>query len=196
MDKENYERTKQNSTSGTPVKRSSSKKIKMTRREYVLRMKALIGTTAVVTMLGMGLTSKVVNAIKDRYVLNKARESFHEEIIKPETHPTITGEFFYYDYIDIGQKIDEMEDIDEGVYLLLEDIGEYYGNYAMNHTRYKSFDNYLDEKGYESMDEFKKDMRKQILVLDELRDKQDELREMKAEHQKDVETEVSNKGEK
>ena len=182
IDKQRYEEMKKKSTTGENVQRTR-KKVGMSRKEYVKRVKAIIAATSVTTLLSIGAASSLIGSIRDTMTLNKTIYDFKKEVIAPETHPTDDYAHYYYDYSDIAQKLEEAEDFNQAVYLLNENIGDYQTGQVLYHTEYGSFTNYKEEKGYASTDEFKKDMKKQVLLTEEIKDKERELEEMKQEHQ-------------
>lgn len=184
-DKRRYQEMKKKSISGEPVKRKHNRSI-ITRKEYVKKVKVIMATTATATILGIGATSALATAIKNRMTLNKLHEDFHKEVIVPETHPTDDHVHYYYDYDDIADRVEAMDNFDEGVYYLDNLIGDEQTDRVLRYTDYGSFTNYLDAKGYEDTDDFKKDMKKQVLLLDEIRDKEKELEEMQQEHQDNI----------
>lgn len=182
IDKQRYEEMKRKSTNGEKSTRTG-RKVGMSRKEYVKRVKRIIAATSVTTLLSIGAAAGLINNIQDTMTLNKTIYDFKKEVISPETHPTDDYANYYYDYSDIANNMKNWGDFDEAVYLLDENIGDYQTGLVLYHTEYGSFTNYKEEKGYASTDEFKKDMKKQVLLSEEIKDKEHELEEMKQEHQ-------------
>lgn len=197
-DKKRYQEMKKKSISGEPVKRQHSKAY-ISRKEYVRKVKIIMATTSIATILGLGATKALVDSIQDRMTLHKLHDDFYEEVVKPETHPTDDHIHYYYDYGDIARKLEEMDDFDEGVYYLDNIIGDYQTGLVLKCTdEYDGFIHYKEVKGYESTDDFKKDMRKQVLLKEEIREKEKELEEMQQEHQNNISSMTTDvgKGEK
>lgn len=177
----NYERARKKSTSGKPYRRKRNQ-IRMSKKDFLLRLKAIAGVTAVSTALLIGGGNIVISHIKDIIVRDEAKIEFYNDVIGPEKHRTDNGKYFFYDYQDIAEKLESAEDFDEAVYLLYSNIGEYQSSLVLEHTDFGSFQAYLESRGYENTDDFTKDMEQRLLINHEIDQKEEELRRMSEEH--------------
>lgn len=177
-----YNTMKQKSTSGTPSSRKNNKRITMKYSYYIKRIKILIGTTAVVVAIATSSIDSIYENVLNKITLVKIADEFQKDIISPETHRTTDNSNYFYDYIDLAKKIEDYGDIDEAVYLLNYNIGEEQTNQVLAHTEYESFDKYKEVKGYKDNKEFNQDMKKRILLANEIKQKKEKLKLMQEEH--------------
>ncbi len=177
----NYERMKKRSTSGKTLRRKRDY-IRMSKKDFLLRLKAIAGITAVSTALLLGASNIAISQIRDIIVRDEAKLEFFEEVIVPEKHRTDNGKYFFYDYEDLAEKLENSEDFDEAVYLLFVNIGEYQTGLVLEHTEFGSFHAYLEKRGYETAEDFRKDMDQRILINLEINQKEEELKRMSEEH--------------
>ena len=185
MDKEFYdkerEKLKQRSTSGGTGRRRE-KRITMQKSQYIKRLKVLVATSVISTMLALGIGNVIIENFQDSLTLSSLSRDFQMEVINPETHRTNDNKHYFYDYSDLAKYIKSMDNFDEGVYFLTDNIGDYQTGLVLKYTDYGSFTNYKEAKGYESTDAFRKDMQKRILVTEEIKEKEQELAKMQKEH--------------
>ena len=177
----NYERARKKSTSGKPSMRRREQ-IRMSKKDFLQRLKAVAGVAAVSTVLLIGVGNLTFNQIRDIIVRDEAILEFKADYISPETHRTDDGKYYFYDYEDIADKMKESEDFDESVYLLYSNVGENQTSLVLEHTDYGSFQSYLEQRNYENAEDFKKDMEKRIIINLEMDEKEEELRRMAEEH--------------
>ena len=75
------------------------------------------------------------------------------------------------------------DNIDEAVFLLVFDIGEYQADRVLSYTPYHSLESFLEIRGYKDTDDLRKKGKQMILLDDELKKKQQEFDDMKQEHE-------------
>lgn len=192
----NYERMRERSTTGKPVKRNRERRIKMKYSDFIKGIKKVVAATSVVVVLitsaGMSLGAHAIENIQDKMVVNSMVKEFRVNVINDETHRTADREHYFYDYADIASKMEEnYDDFDEALYCLVSNIGEYQSDQVLIYTDYKTVDNYLKTNGYEDLDEFKDEISKRIVLEKEVDEKTAEIEQMKAEHQTSSEEETT-----
>lgn len=175
-DNENYQRMYNNSVNGNNARRTHKRK-KTKYGTTHKKLKLILGAAVVGAAVTVGITN-FTTQMRDNAVVNGLVAEFDESVINKETHRTDDHEGYYYDYIDIAQTIKEMENFDEGVYCLVQTIGENHANRVLEYTDYESFANYKEVNGYEDTEEFKKDIRKKILLEDDIENNKQELERM------------------
>lgn len=180
-EREAYEQLRQKSTSGSVGKRED-RYIRIKYSRYKKSIKALIATTIIAVSAIIGGGKAVVDTAKDMITITQLEADFKTDVVNPKTHRTENHQNYYYDYANLADYIENMEDFDEGVYYLLLTIGEHQTNQVLEHTKYKSIESFLEAKGYKNVDEFKKSMKKKVLLEDEIERKERELKEMQEEH--------------
>ena len=184
--RENYERMRENSLSERSAERIRERREKISREEQKSRMRILAGAVAVCVALAIGAGSMAVRGIQDRMTIDELSHDFQAEVIGPETHRTNDNTGYFYDYNDIANKIEDSDNIDEAIYLLDLNIGDYQTGLVLEHTDFKSFTHYKEVRGYESTEDFQKDMYKRVLLSCEIDEKQAELQRMNEEHPQTV----------
>jgi len=173
------------STASAPrkaAKRSDSRKVTLSLRSYQRRLAAVALVSATVALGGLGLGKKTVQNYKDISVITTYNRAFDDEVIKPERHPTRDHTGYYFDYSDIAQKVMNYDNIDEAVYLLVFDIGNYQADKVLGCTPYRSLESFVESRGYSDVEDFRKRAREMLLLDDEIQKKQSQLNDMRDEH--------------
>ena len=176
-----YQNLRERSKSGSTVERDRGYRKKISRASYVRRLSLLMATSAIVPLIVVGASKTAIQSLKDSMVIGKLQNDFQLEVIEPNAHRTDDRKNFFYDYTNIAIAMSEMDNFDEAVYFCVSDIGDYQTDQVLRHTPYKSFSNYMEAKGYESTEDFKKEL-KEILLSEEISSKMQELEEMREEH--------------
>lgn len=179
---DDYERMKKKSTSGRASSKKNRRKISMKYSDYIKSLKIVAGAAAVATGIAISSIGAAYSNIADQLTIMELSGEFYGDVISPETHRTADRENYFYDYGDIAKKIEEYEDFDEAVYLLYANIDEYQTGLVLQHTDYGSFTHYKEVKGYKDTKDFSKDMRHRVLLSEEIKEKEAELRLMQEEH--------------
>ena len=84
--------------------------------------------------------------------------------------------------LDIAKKVEQSDNVDQSIYFVERNIGEYQTNLVLEHTGFKSLDNYLRMRGYDSIDEFEKDMSKRLVLEGKQSENENELKRMSEQH--------------
>lgn len=164
------------------AKRSETKRVNLTVKQYQKRLAVCSALTAVVALSGLGIGKKAIEKYESAAIISTYSSEFDKEILQPERHPTLDHMHYYYDYSDIAQKIMSSESVDENVYIMLNKIGVEQTDRVLECTPYKSLEGFLAVKNYKDVDDFKKIARDMLLLDDEIKKKQMELDEMNKEH--------------
>jgi hypothetical protein len=192
----NYEKIREKSTTGEPVRRNRERRIKMKYSDFKRCIKIIVASTsvvvAIITGAGMSIGAHAINNFQDKVVVNSMVEEFRINVINEETHRTADREHYFYDYSDIASKMEKnYDDFDEALYCLVSNIGEDQSDRVLNYTDYGSVEKYLETAGYEDLDEFKNEISKRIVLEKEVDEKTAEIEQMKAEHQTSSEEETT-----
>ena len=180
MEDERLEELRKKSTSGsTGIKKS--KKMNITREEYITRMKIIAGTTAIAVSLLIGGGSLLVNKLMDKATLSTLRSEYYNELINGNIHRTDDRENIWYDYGNIAEELKQQNDFDEALYFMNIYLGDEKTDNVLIYTDYKDFENYKEQKGYSSSEDFRDRMKKRALVKYDIDKKQKELKEMQEE---------------
>lgn len=176
IDSENYQRMYNNSVNGNSARRTHRKK-KTKYGTSHKKLKLILGAAVVGAAVTVGITN-FTTQMRDNAIVNGLVAEFDLNVINKETQRTDDYEGYYYDYIDIAQTIKGMDNFDEGVYCLVQAIGEDQADRVLEYTDYESFANYKEVKGYEDTDEFRKDVKKKILLEEGIENNKQELERM------------------
>ena len=182
MEHERYENYRRQSTTGASAKRDPNRRIRMKYSDYKKTIKTVAIATAITVSVVLAGTNMYAGTIHDRMTTGRMINDFHREYIAPETHRTNDNQHYFYDYFDIANRMEQMEDFDEGVYLLVNDIGEYQADRVLAYTDYDNFENYLNTHNYKDSDDFNKTMSKKIVLEEEIENKNNEIRNMLQDH--------------
>ncbi len=190
---QDYERIKRSSMSGESGKRDKKKFVRIPLDVYKARLKVLAVAVAAATSVAVSCVPGAIKSVSDTWTVNKLSHEFHAEYVVPETHRTDDNEHYFYDYGDIAKHLEEYGDFDEAVYLLNRDIGYYQTGQVLRWTPYESFTNYLNVKGYKDEDDFQDSMKKEIIMEMELQDMNDELIQLQAVHDSELDESIGGK---
>lgn len=182
MERERYENYRRQSTTGASAKRDPNRRIRMKYSDYKKTIKTVAIATAITVSVVLAGTNMYAGTIHDRMTTGRMINDFHREYIAPETHRTNDNQHYFYDYFDIANRMEQMEDFDEGVYLLVNDIGEYQADRVLAYTDYDNFENYLNTHNYKDADDFNKTISKKIVLEQEIENKNNEIRNMLQNH--------------
>ncbi len=172
----NYQRMERNSTSGGTVRRNNVRR-KTKRSVSHKKIKRFLSAAVIGAGITIGI-SNLTDKMVDNAVMNGVVSDFHSEVINPETHRTADRENYFYDYVDILQEMKEMDNFDEAVFLLNRCIGENQTDRVLAYTEFESLNDYVVSRGYEDVKDFDKNIKEQILLEEEINDKQEELNRM------------------
>lgn len=175
------ESKKENESTKRP-KRTQTRKVSISLSSYHRRLATAAVLSATVALSGFGLSKKAVQQYKDVAVISTYCREFGNDVIKPEKHPTQDHMGYYYDYSDIAQRVMSYDNIDIAVYLLVAEIGEYQADRVLLCTPYKSIEAFYASRGYQDLDDFKKQARELLLLEDSVKKQQNELDKMKESH--------------
>ena len=168
-----------NSTTGTKQKAQPSKYIRVHKGRC---KKALIGlciTCSVFGAVAFQGVKTIANRISDNFEVYEASAEFKKEAIYDNTHRTMDGEHYWYDYYKIADHVKT----DEDVYLLYRNLGEYQSNKVLEHVDgIDSIQDYVDSHNYKSIEDWKDTAYKQILLENDIKNKQTELAQMQEEY--------------
>lgn len=178
--KDNIRKT--NPTSESTTRRSQTRKVSMSLKSYQRRLAAAAVLSTTIALGGFGLGKKAVEYYKEASVINTYNRAFDKEVIRPERHATLDHMNYYYDYSDIAQKVMDYDNIDEAVFLLVFNIGDYQADRVLGCTPYHSLESFLELRGYKDTSDLRKKGRELILLDDEVKKKQKKLNDMKSEH--------------
>lgn len=197
IDRERYENLKKRSKNASKGHKKKDYKIQMRLSDYVKSLKIVGGACVISTLLAIGVGHQMIDNIKDAMVINSLVQDFNSEVIQPEAHRTNDNKNYFYDYQDIANYLNKMDDFDTGVYLLNSNIGDYQTGLVLGYTSYDSFTHYKEVKGYESTEDFRDNVRKKILLTEDIKEKEQELADMNSERNNEIESiEIGNGGQK
>lgn len=182
-EEEKYGRYKRESLSGESGKRNNEK-IKISLKTYQKNLAIIAATSALTVALAIGGGTIAANNIKDSITLNSLAYQFSREVISPETHRTDNNQYYFFDYSDIADRIFSMENPDLGFYLFYANEGRYQTDKLMQETRYRSFENYLQEHNFEDEKDFEKTMEKVAILTNDVNENNEKLEEIAREHKK------------
>lgn len=165
-----FEEMRKRSTSGKKVRRMRNDRYRISREEFIERMKIVAASTAVATTLLLGLSNVAISSIRDIIVHETMRSEFQVEILSPETHRTNDGQGHFYDYEDIAKRIEDSDNYDDNVFFLYESVGDYQTNLVLEQTEYGGFSSYLESRGYsiDNLDEYKEQELDRIMKTNEV----------------------------
>lgn len=165
-----FEEMRKRSTSGKQVRRMRNDRYRISREEFIERMKIVAASTAVATTLLLGLSNVAISSIRDIIVHDTMRNEFQVEILSPETHRTNDGQGHYYDYEDIAKRIEDSGNYDDNVFFLYESIGEHQTNLVFEYLQEGEFSTYLQSRGYsiDNLSEYKDQETKRIIATNEV----------------------------
>ena len=189
MEKDYYPETtygnyKKASLSGKSGKRKKEI-IKISLETYQNNLKKVAIASAITVSLAIAGGMHLANNIKDGMVINNMAYQFQVNVISPETHRTDNNQYYFYDYNDIADRIEAMDNPDLGYYLFYKNTGTYQTDKVLQETRYGGFDEYLAEHNYENEKDFSKTMEEVALSTNQLKENMENIDEIQNEHTKD-----------
>lgn len=181
---------KRKSCNGQSGKRTRNKKVKVPKKSYRKKLLKLVALAAVAAGLTIGGINKI-NDIQDQLIVNEQANEFYSEVMAntqqrlPSTdeNPNNWG----YDHNKINNRIEKNEyDYDEALYLFLVNL-DYNKTDNMDTLiqcgrQYEDYADFLKQNGYENSEDFKKTMKKKIVLESEIAEREKELSEMNKEH--------------
>lgn len=181
---------KRKSCNGQSGKRTRNKKVKVPKKSYRKKLLKLVALAAVAAGLTIGGVNKI-NDIRDQLIVNEQANEFYSEVMAntqqrlPSTdeNPNNWG----YDHNKINNRIEKNEyDYDEALYLFLVNL-DYNKTDNMDTliqcgSKYENYADFLKQNGYENSEDFKKTMKKKIVLESEIAEREKELSEMNKEH--------------
>lgn len=181
---------KRKSCNGQSGKRTRNKKVKSTKKSYRKKLLKLVALAAVAAGLTIGGINKI-NDIQDQLIVNEQASEFYSEVMAntqqrlPSTdeNPNNWG----YDHNKINNRIEENEyDYDEALYFFLVNL-DHNKTYNMDTLiqcgrQYEDYADFLKQNGYENSEDFKKTMKKKVILESEIDERNQELSEMYKEH--------------
>lgn len=168
---------KKASLEGSSGKRTD-RRISMKMSDYKRTLKALAAAVAISASIVIGGGAAAYNYLQNNAYVNNMTFQFRKEIISPETHRTDNNKYYFYDYMDIAKKIKESDDFDLGVYLFFRATDETQTDRVLAYTEYKDLHSYITVRGWKDADEWKKEMRKYIVLTGQIAEKKEELDNM------------------
>lgn len=169
-----YKRFKESSVQGSSARRTGEV-VKIKKSTYKRNLKMIAAATALATSLIIGSGANAYTRLKESATINSLAYQFHSEVITPETHRTQDNQHYFYDYDDIADRIESMDNPDIGYYLFYKNTGTYQTDKVLQETSYHSFDAYLEAHNFENEKEFSKAMAKVTLLDNEINNKTQEL---------------------
>lgn len=186
MDKKEYESLIKNSTTGAPVKAKPVKKKKINKGRAKKALVTLCCACMIFGAVAFQGAKNLIKGVSDSYEIYTASEQFNQEAIKDNTFiVNYEGQFdFHYD------KIAEHIKTDEDVYLCYKAMinhyhfGESYANEVFKHVEgVESLDNFLETRNYKDKEEWIKVSNEQILLQNDIKEKQEKVSKMVEPHQ-------------
>lgn len=181
---ETYGNYKKASLSGGTGKRKKEI-IKISLETYQNNLKKIAIASAITVSLAIAGGMHLVDNIKDSMVINNMAYQFQVDVISPETHRTDNNQFYFYDYNDIADRIEAMDNPDLGYYLFYKNTGTYQTDKVLQQTRYGGFEEYLTTHNYEDEKEFSKTMEKVAIATNQIQENMENIDEIQSEHTKD-----------
>ena len=190
-DNDKLNEMRKKSTSGS-IGKKTGHKMNITREEYLKRFVATVSLTATIAAIAIGGGKVLADKISDSVTAGSTKHEYYKDLVqdpeKPNWYPTDNGGGYYYDEGGIASDLKSLNqenpygyEFDVGVASLIEYIGSEETDSVLNYTDYNGLDNYLEQKGYEDIESFQKDIDKQIVIKTEINEKQQELNEMRNE---------------
>lgn len=184
------EEMRRKSLSGSSAKRTRNKKVKVPKKSFRKKLLKLVAIAAVAAGLTIGGIHKI-NDIKDQLIVNEQASEFYSEVMantqqrlqSTDENPNNWG----YDHYEINNRIEENEyDYDEALYFFLINL-DHNKTYNMDTLiqcgrQYEDYADFLKQNGYENSEDFKKTMKKKVILESEIDERNQELSEMYKEH--------------
>ena len=168
-------------------------------RVYVDRLKVAIAALCTLCMVaGAGLVSiggSWMDAMHDNKVLYSYSSEFRTNAINENTKRTQNNQYYYYEYDDINDYMErEGADYSQEAYLAYRNLGEHQMDRLFSEGTRKgpdSLQEFVESEGYDTIKDWEKAEREQLLLEHEMREKGYELREMADEIEQQAKNELS-----
>lgn len=174
--------SKEKSLNGGTCRLNKNRTISMRYSTFSRHVRCVAAATAIATTLVIGGGNFLIDRAKDNVTIHRLASEFRTECISPETHRTNDNQHYFYDYMDIADYINNMDDFDTGVYLFNVCTSDYQTDCVMTYTSYNSFDAYLKSHSYADSDDFRKVMRERLTIEDDVRQMLSKAQDIAAEH--------------
>lgn len=192
MTKNEYESMVKNSTSGLPVKAKPTKMKKVNKNRVKKALVTMCCTCMIFGAVAFQGAKSLIKGVSDQFEIHNASHEFKVEAIADNTYRVNYGKDFAFHY----DKIAEHVETDEDVYLCYRAMVDnyYYGeDYANEVFKYvdgvESLDHFLETRNYKDKEEWIKVSNQQILLKNDITEKQEQLNKMTDNHE--VETKVA-----
>lgn len=179
MDKALYNSILRNSVNGTKQSAKPSKYVKVNKQKLKKSIIALCCTCVVFGAIAANGVKLLAEKIGDSFELFNATNDFKIEAIVENTHRTNDMQNYWYDY----EKIADHVKTDEDVYLLYRNLGEEQSNKVLQYTDNKTtIQDFVASHNYKDINDWSKTANEQILLGNEIAEKQNELNTMQEEY--------------
>ncbi len=186
---EDYEELRRKSTTGKSARRTRDKKIETTHKNSRKRIKKALFCAAIGAALTIG-GFKAAHNIENELVVNQEVNEFYTEVMSENRcHLSPTEENsnnwgYLHDKISIDIE-EKGYDYDEALFLFSQNL-EHNKDWNMDQLirfsgQYKDYQDFLSQNGYETSEDFKKAMKKKIVLESEIDEKNRQLSEMNDE---------------
>lgn len=168
----------------SPAQKERARVIKAQQRRHERRKRttALAMACMIVGGIAVGVASEVAEIMEENSIVYEQTSAFANDVIYPNTHRTMNDKYYYYDYDDIAEAIQQDgKDFSTELYKAYAYLGEEQTNRVMQYTDYSSVHGYATAAGYDNIDDWVKSEREKILLQSEVASKQSELDAMHSE---------------
>ena len=132
--------------------------------------------------LGTSIAFKTIDNFDNNRYLGDQVHKFRTEFIAPNTHRTQDNNGYWYDYQEIAKGIAESPNQDEAIYFCYENIDSLQTGKVIDNLGYDSFMSYIQSKGFDTVEDYSKFMKKEVSLRHETAAEMDELEEMVSGH--------------
>ena len=214
MSNEDIERLKKKSKSGN-IGRRKEHSMRITREQYLRNLTKYIGITTLAVSLSIGGGRMLAKKLNDTLTVNSTKYEYYDGLVNGhkennyedrnwrepnpdnmEMGPQISEGGIAYDLMGLNPDDKYGYEFDVGVASLIDCDPDLNIDGILYFTDYGNLDNYLEQKGYDSVKDLQKDINKQIVVKQEIDEKQKELNDMRDTDRVVESTEVTKAGEK
>lgn len=162
-----------------PKYRKNNQMMRITKKEYVRRMKITVGTTAVIAAIAGGFAKEGFNFMSRQRLLTNEIVEFHGDVINPNTHRTLDKQNYFYDYAYIAQAIMTSDDVERNVFLAYRNFHSPRIDDVLKYTPYKTFEGFLSEYGYQNEEQFNDLMSEQVMLEEMIEQQEKEIEKIK-----------------
>lgn len=178
---------REKSISGTSSKRTGER-ISINRKKFRKAMSIIITMTFLAGGMTVGAADKLIDSARDNRIVNEMMFDL-DEVVESATHRTDDGKNYWFDYTEIAEHLKEAEDFDQEVYLMYENFSsrnltdpEDQIDQVLQNTKIGGFDEFLDSRGFSSVEEFTEVSRNEVLLEAKSIDYQEELNKLREAH--------------